>query len=614
MIPRKIVYLSAILAVLALMPAVPTVRASQQLLMTQPSQSLTYLDSSSMSPPTSDTGASDNASVSETNPASSLLNLIPHSGVNAAHVPAKNIPMPTANAIVTSNPGLVAGFNALSHRNQRLAGTGKYVNTQFSLEPPDQALCVGTAGSSGSTVVLESINTALRVFSISGTPLTATTAINQFFKLAPEVIRTTPRIFGNFTSDPKCYFDAATSSWFLTLVEIDANPSTGASGPRSHELIAVTGNPTGTWNLFSFDVSDDGTNGTPSHPNCPCFGDQPLIGADANGFYISTNEFSISLLNGLGGSFNGAQIYAISKSALATASSGSLPAVVHIDASQALVPFGGLSFSIQPATTPPGGSFQSNTEFFLSSLDFSSTTDNRIAVWALTNTASLTTSTPNVSLSFAVISSEVYGQPPAATQQKGPFPLGQSLGEKLELLNSNDDRMNQVVFANGLLWAGVNTVVQVPGDVPTTVGIAYFIVSPTLSSSGSVGGSVVKQGYVAAFGASVMFPSIGVNPLGQGIIGFTLVGPSFFPSAAYAPVDAVNGAGDIHISGAGQLPEDGFTGYHFFGSPDRVARWGDYSAAVADSSGNIWMGVEYIPNAPRTLFANWGTFISQVSP
>ena len=37
-------------------------------------------------------------------------------------------------------------------------------------------------------------------------------------------------------------------------------------------------------------------------------GDQPLIGADRNGFFITTNEFSIE-----GPEFNGAQIYAFDK-------------------------------------------------------------------------------------------------------------------------------------------------------------------------------------------------------------------------------------------------------------------------------------------------------------
>src|SRR5207245_788812 len=118
------------------------------------------------------------------------------------------------------------------------------------------------------------------------------------------------------------------------------------------------------WNMYELFTSDDGSNGTPIHSGCPCFGDQPLIGADANGFYISTNEFSTSLLNGLGGVFNGAQIYAMSKTALA---SGILPTVVMFNTGAIPTPdAGGIWYTIQPATTPPGGSFQANTEYFLS--------------------------------------------------------------------------------------------------------------------------------------------------------------------------------------------------------------------------------------------------------
>jgi hypothetical protein len=109
-----------------------------------------------------------------------------------------------------------------------------------------------------------------------------------------------------------------------------------------------------------------------------------------------------------------------------------------------------------------------------------------------------------------------------------------------------------------------------------------------------------------------MYPSIGVNPSGRGVIAFSIVGQDFFPSAAFAKIDAVNGAGSIVISGPGALPDDGFTGYAPFGF--RSARWGDYSAAVADENGDIWMGNEFIPDAPRTLFANWGTFITRVTP
>ncbi len=520
-----------------------------------------------------------------------------------AHVAAAGVPTPAGNAVVGG--GAASGFNAISHRDQRLAGSGIYTNTQFSLEPPDQGLCVGNG------FVLEVINAALRVFTTTGTAATAataTTALNQFLRLKPAITRSKPPVFGDFVSDPKCYFDSATGHWFLTALQIDLNPQTGAFGPRSHVFIAVsqTGDPTGTWSIFSIDTTDDGQNGTLNHPNCPCFGDQPLVGADANGFFVSTNEFSL-----VNFAFNGAQIYAMAKSGLET---GSNPPVVHLDASSALVPFGGLSFSIQPASAPPGGSqaaANGGTEFFLSSLDFNATLDDRIAVWALTNTNSLNSARPSVNLAHVVISSEVYGQPPNGFQRPGGTPLGDLVHEPLELIAGNDDRMNQVVFADGKLWSAVNSVVKTPNG-PTRVGIAFFVVQP-LDPNGILSASVVKQGYVAVNQENVLFPSIGVNAAGKGAITFTLVGPDFFPSQAFARIDAVGGAGDVRVAGAGAGPEDGFSGYEAFGGAD-VARWGDYSAAVADADGSIWTAAEFIPNAPRTLLANWGTFVSRVIP
>jgi hypothetical protein len=57
---------------------------------------------------------------------------------SAAHVPATHVPRPESKQVVSTNPGF-RGFLGLTHRDQRLADGGN----QFSVEPPDQGLCVG---------------------------------------------------------------------------------------------------------------------------------------------------------------------------------------------------------------------------------------------------------------------------------------------------------------------------------------------------------------------------------------------------------------------------------------------------------------------------------------
>lgn len=522
--------------------------------------------------------------------------------------PPTTNPNPAGRTVVTTNAG-ATGFNGLTHADQRLAGTGAYTNTQFSLEPPDQGLCVN------SNFVVEGVNNALAVYSKSGTTLSGPTALSQFFGFAPEINRVTG-VTGPFISDPKCLYDSGVNRWFLTELELDNGSNAGATG-RSFQLVAVsqTSDPTGTWALFKFDTTDDGLNGTPNHAGCPCFGDQPLIGTDNNGFYITTNEF--------GAGFNGAQVYAISKQKLAHAAQDntSIPPVLHIDASSYLVPFGGLSYSIQPAVRPAGDQNNNNDnnddnnnggiEYFLSALQFGNppyqVLDNRIAAWALTNTNTLRNAHPNLALSVKVIGSETYGQPNPTTQKAGPIPFGTSLGDTEELINTNDDRMNQVVFTHGVLWAGVNTII---GD-GTYTGIAYFGVHPSWNH-GHLNAQMAHQGYVAVAGNTVIYPSVGVNADGKGIVAFTLVGPNYFPSAAYTYIGEDDHQGKVHIIGAGAAPDDGFTGYPQF-TGGNVARWGDYSAATVMPDGSVWAANEYIPNAPRTLFANWGTFIYHVS-
>jgi hypothetical protein len=275
--------------------------------------------------------------------------------------------MPSGNAVTSNNPGF-SGFSGITNLDQASAGTGAYTGTQFDLEPPDQALAVGNSE------VVEAVNNAIAVYDPSGTLLSGPTPMNQFFGLAPEVSTATPPVFGPFVSDPKAYFDTETQRWFLTEAILDVDPSTGNLTGTTGIIIAVSTGPdaTGTYNIFRLDSTD--VTGTPDHAGCPCLGDQPLIGADANGFYITTNEFPVFQAG-----FNGAQVYAMSKTALAA---GMKPTVVHFSGLNFLpgLPF----FSVQPATAPPGGtqeSAQGGTEYFLSSLDFTSTLTNQIAAW-----------------------------------------------------------------------------------------------------------------------------------------------------------------------------------------------------------------------------------------
>ncbi len=517
--------------------------------------------------------------------------------LSSARVPSAHVPRP--NSLDVSGPLGSSGFNGLTHADQRLADGGN----QFSIEPPDQGLAVGNG------FVLEAVNLALRVRSTVGATA-QTVSLNKFF-VGDSAFQRSIRQYGRFVSDPKAYYDAAHQRWFATVLTIATNPNTGAPLPESDIRIAVsrTADPTGAWRIYTLDTTN-GSGSTPRHPGCPCFGDQPLLGADAHGLYVSTNEFPI-----LNRGFNGAQIYAVS---LLDLINGIDPP--RLKAFDGLPLAEGPAYTVQPAIAPPGVEY-GGTAWFMSALDFNGTLDDRIAVWALTNTGWLSTGTgPQPALASRVIQSQSYGQPPDAQQRPGPLPLadliaagafGKPASEHLPLISANDDRMQQVMFDGTYLWSGLNTVVK-PANGPTRVGLAYFIVRPALGKGG-LSASIAGQGYVSVNRNSVLFPAVAVNSEGLGAIGFTLVGEDFYPSAAYVRLSLSTPPDTVRIAAAGAGPEDGFTGYPSL-TGSRTARWGDYSAAAVDEAGMLWFATEYIPAAQRTLLANWGTFIGRITP
>jgi hypothetical protein len=456
-------------------------------------------------------------------------------------------------------------------------------------------------------------------------------------------------------------------------------PCQGVFSCVNHLDIAVStsGDPTGSWNIYRLGVTSDGTNTGDVNPG-PYLGDYPHIGADANGFYITTNAYPWHA-NG----FSGAQIYALPKAQLAAGAAS--VTVVHVDTS-GLVPLSsdaGSSqpgFTLWPAQSPGIGSFASNnggTEYFLSSNAADEAqkpvsgaagtrSSNKIVLWSLSNTSSLNAA-PALGLGVKVLGVSEYGVPPkqqqpgSGTAPTSDVPQGHCINdtttatiagsgcwkllfvgepahdEVVSRPDSNDTRMQQVMYANGKVWGALDTAVN-PDGGSQRAGVAWYIVNPNA-------GSVVKNGTLGAIGHDFTYPAIGVTASGRGVMAFTATGDDLYPSAAYVPIDAVNGAGAWNIvpGGRGRAADDGFTSYKSqVGLPIRT-RWGDYGAAAVDGNA-VWLASEYIGHAcsysdwggpffggtgdnllgtcagashgpgPRTALANWSTFISKFVP
>jgi hypothetical protein len=514
----------------------------------------------------------------------------------AASVTAPN-PSPKALSFPSGPPMGFVGLSATD--NGALNG--------FDVEPPDQGLCAT------GTTAMEAVNLTVGVYDENGSTLMPPVTLNSFFGVGPAGAHNRrATTIGPVLSDPRCYYDAQTKRWFVAVLEIDVNPTTGALGYRSSELIAVsqTSDPTGTYALFSIDSTNDGTDHTPSQSNCPCFGDQPRIGADAHGFYISTDSYPI---HGLFNS-NGGMLYAMSKQQLAAAADGSGPSpnVVSLDIGAVTIQ-GYPANAVQPAETPQGATYPANREYFLSTPDFNGFATmggagaKSVVLWTLSNTSTLSDVTPAVTLTDAIVPSEAFVPPVNANQKPGPNPLGQSLGDPVQPISVNDDRMEQVQYLSGVVYSALNTGVG-PGSGNRS-GVAWFGVKTNGSS-----GSIIRQGYLAT-GNSLMYPAIGLGRNGRGAMTFSVAGTGIYPSAAYVPFDTGQGVlgSVIPVIRKGDLPEDGFTCYSQFGFGP-PCRWGDYSAATSDGAGRVVMGDELITDKSRDPDANWDTYISTFTP
>jgi hypothetical protein len=576
-----------------------------------------------------------------------------NNGVNRSRSIAHTAPSvpaaPIAAGVGISSSGLpvLGSFDGLNHYQQRHANGGN----QFSLEPPDQGLCVGNG------VEMEIINDVLSIYSPTGANPGGVEDLNTFYGYPPAINRSTG-VIGPFITDPSCFYDKDTNRWFADVLTLDTFPNGDFTGSNHIDLaVSNTGDPTGGWTVFTFQVQDDGNNGTPNHgctgvapygqatvPTYPnaCLGDYPHLGADANAIFLTTNQYSF-----FGNDFHGAQVYALSKADLVA---GTAVSMVQFDTHG--MDGGNSGFTLWPATAPNDLNSSANrgTEWFLSSnaadeahgngAGIGPRSSTQLLVWSVTGTSRIDSAPGRLAISHNTLSVGLYVVPSRSQQKVGPTPLVDCLNKKSCAVNfllgatdpfapehesdvdSNDTRMQQVVFADGMLWGALDTAVNASAN--TRAGVEWFVVNPTANG----GPSLVNNGYVSVSQENLTYPAVAVTPNGHGVIAFTLLGRDYYPSAAFTSIN-VNGTGAVQVAATGVGPDDGFSGTAIFNFPNPPRpRWGDYGAAVYDGT-NMWIASEYIGqscslseymatgascNGTRTSLANWDTRITEVNP
>ncbi len=541
------------------------------------------------------------------------------------------------------------GWEGSNHFDSRYSGGGN----QFSGEPPDQGLCAS------GTRVFEIVNSVVQVYDtngqalIDGTPFFPGTApvgitLAEFFGQPPEVDRTNGTFGPTSSFDVSCKYDPSSRRWFVTAAFLGLDHTTGAFTGTGGVFIAASdsANPLKGWTIWTLDTNNNGQNGTPDH-HCSsgaCFGDYPQLGIDGSGLYITTNEFDLFGT----GAFNGTQLYAFSKADLVAGAAVPTMTMIENVTSSAV---DDVAYTVQPVDSIPASRDTRNggTMYFgMSHSPYVEGNATAISLFRLTNTSSLATDHPSLSLQEASVRTEPYSVPAFALQKDGPTPLLQCENSfncigatyphqtgPIPLDAGNAGKVYGAWLRRGVVYLTLGTNLAGPGgasfnstsgkwkatDVHT--GVVYVALKPSGGTSFSA--TRVIQGYVNVPGENLTFPAVAMNGAGAGAIGFTLVGPDYYPSGAYIRFGPKGPAGDVVVSGPGRGPNDGFSGY---GDGGFDPRWGDYGAATVAPGGTVWLASEYINQSctfaqwsadttcgfTRTFLANWSTHITGLSP
>jgi hypothetical protein len=225
----------------------------------------------------------------------------------------------------------------------------------------------------------------------------------------------------------------------------------------------------------------------------------------------------------------------------------------------------------------------------------------------------------------AILPSTAYGGPRDARQEKGLTPLCQFCqNNRVSNLSTFDDRMQQVVFADGKLYSALTTILTV--NKKNHAGLLYFVVTPSVTG-GAVSGTITSINYVASDGLDLFFPAISATQSGSAVMTFSFSGKNMFPSAGYIPLTSDLGSFEIHTAITGAGAYDGESGYPGCGGFNS-ALWGFNSSAVAESN-TLWMATEYVSatcshkdwvkkdhtcGMIRGAGSNWGTLVSNLVP
>jgi len=437
--------------------------------------------------------------------------------------------------------------------------------------PPDTNLDVGA------TQIVETVNSLVRVYDKSGTPLTGLFLMSDLFATLEGICST------NDNGDPVVLYDPLADRWLLSQF---AFKSTGANKFVTHECIAVsqTGDATGAYWAYDF-----------YGPNTSVFGDYPHLGVWPDGYYMTTNQFGATNNQWLG-----AGAFAFERQRMLLGDPAAR--VVYFDLGADPEIGGMLPADFDGLIPPPAGA--PNVFAYFVATEYGDALDGlRLFDFAVD------WQTPESS-SFGERS-----ESPVAVASFDPSDTGtrrnilQSGGSCSDALDSITDRlMHRLAYRNlgeGHEVLVANHTVNANGITVCSTSGSTFQAAPRIyelrRSTGSFNAySVANQATFAPDATSRWMGSAASDHQGNLAIGFSVASLSTYPGIRLTGRLAGDAANTLQsevtlIAGSGRQRD---TSYN---------RWGDYSALAVDPADDctFWYGQEYY-SAASAAANSWG--------
>lgn len=445
--------------------------------------------------------------------------------------------------------------------------------TETGAFPPD------TMGAVGPTQMVVFLNGRLRTF--NKTTGVADGVINADSDVFFASVVSTPGA-GEvaFTSDPNVRFDRLSNRWFLSIIDVVLNSTTGATTRVNRILLAVSdaasnGTISGTtvWSFYQF--TGDAT----------LFTDYPGFGIDASAIYIGGDMFTLA------GSFNSTKGWVIPKAPALTGGPLTVWAFSNLATGASAGPFAPRGVD-NPDPTNTG---VTATGYFIGPnvLSFSTLMLRRV-----TNPGS-TGASPTISANISLTT-------PNTTNAVVKVPHLGNTGGNNGRLDALDDRLYAAVIRNGRLWTahgiGVNNTGTTTGTRTRNAARWYELqnlgTTPTFRQSGTLydnsGANDVNQ-------RNYWIPSITVTGQGHVALACSIAGTNERVNAFFTGRLSGDTLGTMR-DGPGGSALAGYTASGSAYNPPSDAggaggrRWGDYSFTSVDPKDDmtIWTIQEYV--------------------